>query len=641
MSDINDDRYISESDSYNEQSATEALSVLDNNCTPLPMLMQELYGSRRIVFYSCESICRKFINLINAFLFYYGENIVFCSDKSFALYGGRYEWSISFHSVGDITLHDGDVLFVFDFNCRRSVIEEFRAQNCKKITEAIFRKAFIGSLIYYAFRIRPVKNFSALNPGVNIVLIDNFTPDYKNLTEWEKYLRDNKLTREKMIEKLKSGEYPYPDGVYIKKYTPQQLLSMHFVPDRETDERGVFSLKDYKSEFLNTADGLRVTCGQPASFKRSIHIFGGCGFFGVGVPDCSTFASRLQSMFNDYAPERAVKVINHGSFIWGKHDAMWYMLNSVRYNSGDIVVLPYNQRWAQYFYKNIPAIRYADITFHSGAEIFNDTWHPSECGLKIYAENLFTYLKSNNFLEGEPQATDIRICKPKIYGIPAFADATKKSETDLNLAEENMAGLKKYIDKICVLKPQIGAIVMNCNPFTLGHRYLIEYAASRVAVLYIFAVQEDRSFFPFEDRIELIRRGTADFKNVVVLPSGNFIISSLTFTDYFGKSKLQEKKIDASLDLEIFGRYIAPALGITVRFAGEEPIDKVTMQYNEQMQKILPRYGIKFVVIPRKKAEGEVISASRVRQLLKTKNFVAIKQLVPETTYNYLLDKFK
>ena len=68
---------------------------------------------------------------------------------------------------------------------------------------------------------------------------------------------------------------------------------------------------------------------------------------------------------------------------------------------------------------------------------------------------------------------------------------------------------------------------MNCNPFTLGHRYLIEQASEKVDHLYVFVVEEDKSFFPFSDRIGLVKKGTADLKNITVKPSGkyNFIIN--------------------------------------------------------------------------------------------------------------------
>ena len=181
---------------------------------------------------------------------------------------------------------------------------------------------------------------------------------------------------------------------------------------------------------------------------------------------------------------------------------------------------------------------------------------------------------------------------------------------------------------------------MNCNPFTLGHRYLVEYAAAKVDKLYIFVVEEDRSEFPFADRIELVRRGVKDFPNVEVLPSGKFIISQQTFSGYFNKAELQDVAVDSSEDVEIFGKEIAPTLGITVRFAGEEPKDNVTRQYNETMKKILPRYGVDFCEIPRKEIGGEPISASSVREALKVGDFDKIKTLVPETTLLYLRGRY-
>ena len=168
----------------------------------------------------------------------------------------------------------------------------------------------------------------------------------------------------------------------------------------------------------------------------------------------------------------------------------------------------------------------------------------------------------------------------------------------------------------------------------------MEYAASKVERLYIFVVEEDKSIFPFADRIELVRKGTADLKNVTVLPSGKFIISALTFSGYFNKAELQDSTVDPSMDVELFGKEIAPQLGITVRFAGEEPLDNVTRQYNETMARILPEYGVSFEVIPRKETNGGVISASRVRKLLEENNFEEISELVPPTTLDYLKGNF-
>lgn len=213
------------------------------------------------------------------------------------------------------------------------------------------------------------------------------------------------------------------------------------------------------------------------------------------------------------------------------------------------------------------------------------------------------------------------------------------------LTPNDLEKLEQYKNILCefydsMFNVRIGAVVMNCNPFTLGHRYLIEQALLQCDHLMIFLVQEDKSIFPFDDRLKLVDEGVADIKNVTVIPSGNFIISSLTFSEYFNKSELQDHIIDSSLDLTLFAREIAPCLNISVRFAGEEPFDNVTRQYNEAMRSILPQYGIEFVEIPRKELGGIAISASCVRKLLEEKDFDKLYSMVPATTLEYLLKRF-
>jgi [citrate (pro-3S)-lyase] ligase len=157
-------------------------------------------------------------------------------------------------------------------------------------------------------------------------------------------------------------------------------------------------------------------------------------------------------------------------------------------------------------------------------------------------------------------------------------------------------------------------------------------------------VEEDKSDFPFEERIELVRENCRELENVTVLPSGKFIISAQTFPEYFRKSEIKElttaQKPSAANDLTAFAVKIAPALDIKIRFVGEEPFDKVTGEYNRVMKNLLPFYGIEVSEIARKEEGGEAISASRVRKLLETKDFEAIKPLVPQATYDYLVKKY-
>jgi [citrate (pro-3S)-lyase] ligase len=225
-----------------------------------------------------------------------------------------------------------------------------------------------------------------------------------------------------------------------------------------------------------------------------------------------------------------------------------------------------------------------------------------------------------------------------VHSLPNV-DNGKSGSTELQGLEEYKTILKNFYNSMFQMK--FGAVVMNCNPFTLGHRYLIEQALKQCDYLMIFVVQEDKSFFSFDDRLKMVEDGTQDLKNVAVIPSGNFVLSAMTFSEYFNKEELQKRKVDTSLDVTLFAREIAPCLHISVRFAGEEPFDNITQQYNDSMRAILPQYGIDFVEIPRAEQNGVPISASHVRKLLEEKNFSSLSALVPQTTLEFLQKRFQ
>ena len=183
-------------------------------------------------------------------------------------------------------------------------------------------------------------------------------------------------------------------------------------------------------------------------------------------------------------------------------------------------------------------------------------------------------------------------------------------------------------------KTKIAALVMNANPFTLGHQYLVEKAASENDILHLFIVSEDQSLVPFSVRKKLVLEGTAHLKNIIYHESGPYIISNATFPSYFQKDADAVMESHANLDLTIFVR-IAQALGINYRYVGEEPNSQVTGIYNEIMAKKLPENQIACKIIPRKEANGSVISASTVRTALKSGKMEMLKTLVPETTLRY------
>lgn len=212
---------------------------------------------------------------------------------------------------------------------------------------------------------------------------------------------------------------------------------------------------------------------------------------------------------------------------------------------------------------------------------------------------------------------------------------------DVLLMEDRKDGIHSFIRDLPARKHtgKIGAAVMNCDPFTLGHQYLIETSAKDCDHLYVFILSEDKGYFSVTDRLEMVRHGTEHLSNVTVLPTGPYLISSATFPTYFIKNRDRAEQIHCQLDVEIFARHFAPAFSITTRYVGTEPLSELTNQYNEVLKTQLPRQGIEVVEIPRLSIEDTPISASAVRNALENKDRQALRTLVPHTTFTYLKDK--
>lgn len=181
---------------------------------------------------------------------------------------------------------------------------------------------------------------------------------------------------------------------------------------------------------------------------------------------------------------------------------------------------------------------------------------------------------------------------------------------------------------------RIGAVIMNANPFTLGHQYLLEQASAQVDLLHVFIVSEDVSLVPLAVRERLVREGSAHLKNVVCHQTGPYMISNATFPSYFLKDSDTVIRSHAKLDIRVFLQ-IAQALGITSRFVGEEPFSQVTSIYNQVMKEDLLAAGIACTVFPRKSDSDGAISASAVRALIQKGDMAALEGKVPRTTYAY------
>ena len=223
---------------------------------------------------------------------------------------------------------------------------------------------------------------------------------------------------------------------------------------------------------------------------------------------------------------------------------------------------------------------------------------------------------------------------------------------------ENGRGLADYCAYLRAHQAP-GVIIMNANPFTLGHKYLVERAESRNLV--IIPVKEDASRFSYAERLAMIRSGAGDWADVV--EGSDYQISAATFPTYFLKNLSDAAETQMRLDIDLFGRHIAPALGARVRYVGSEPADPLTARYNALLKELLPKYGIQLVEIQRLAVDSDCeadsstppsaplrmtrgttfelvkgpVTATAVRALLDEGRFKAASALTPESTWPYLL----
>ncbi|MGN0157478.1 MAG: Coenzyme F420 hydrogenase/dehydrogenase, beta subunit C-terminal domain [Lachnospiraceae bacterium] len=388
---------------------------------------------------------------------------------------------------------------------------------------------------------------------------------------------------------------------------------------------------DQAGKYVNVVGGNRITVNQPADFSQAIHMYGRCGVFGYAVEDEETLPSNLQKQMNHHAIP--VGVVNHG--LWGADDKKIIDNLTEDFINGEIcendIVVIYMDffPWIEELRKFGVEIFDTTGPFHDflrrGGNFFDKPGHMTAEGYEFIAQYLFDILEKEDSFKTNKEYK------------------TQKSRGRINCNSKQSKEVEKYLTRVKrmlpmekVMRESVGAIVMNCNPFTNGHFYLIEEARKHVDILIIFVLEENKSFFTFEDRYQMVKLGTKNLDNVYVIPSGNYIISTITFPEYFLKEEQQYLKINAADDVAIFGEMIAPGLNIKKRFVGTEPTDMVTNQYNKQLKRILPEYGIDVVEIPRLKIGNDYVTATEVRKCIQNREMEGIRNRVPQSTFEYI-----
>ena len=232
-------------------------------------------------------------------------------------------------------------------------------------------------------------------------------------------------------------------------------------------------------------------------------------------------------------------------------------------------------------------------------------------------------------------------CESAKFFAPLGFYEIARVEGRLVFMENRRDGFSRYVKGLAA---QLGesdvpaaALVMNANPFTNGHAALLARAAQENARVVLFVLSEDCSLVPYDDRLAMVKAAAARYDNVTVVPSGSYMISAATFPSYFLKDDETVTRTHALLDAALFAR-IAAALHITKRYVGEEPFSAATRTYNEALMETLPPAGVKLCVMPRAEKDGAAISASTVRQLIHDGRMEEVRSLVPQTTWDYLME---
>lgn len=393
---------------------------------------------------------------------------------------------------------------------------------------------------------------------------------------------------------------------------------------------GCYFQRDAQREGFHVYGGRRFTVGEPAAAKRTIYVYGPCIALGNFVNDADTIESQLQSDINDM--NLNYRVVNCGGgdspYAIGNDINSFYIMANTSFKPGDIVIHFGLCTWknakmkaAEHYFKCAEAFNAEDVL---DAKCFSQysSAHLNALGNNILERYILSKIKSSLIIKEIDDADSI-----------SYGKIRKQIDND------RLNQWLKEIERYKIDNQRSGCIVMNCNPFTKGHYSLVERSRLEVDYLYVFVVEEDKSFFSFSERYEMAVKNCAHWKNVKVIPGGRYIISGLTFEEYFNKDVLQEQMISPELDIQMFANYIAPVLGITVRFLGEEKDDLVTAQYNKALKELLPLEGIKVVEYPRYTVDGEMVSASKVRKCIVEKRWKILERYLTKESLQYILRK--
>lgn len=347
------------------------------------------------------------------------------------------------------------------------------------------------------------------------------------------------------------------------------------------EKNGLRLFRDKASKYVNFIDGCRVTTDVPDKADRNIYFFGGSECYGIYTDDQHTIASVVQRKVRTHQEGYAFKVQNCGTGGGNPNNAqMWEAFEYHHPDNSDVVVFI---GW----FSALLFDTYGPRTLWLQPQTDGLFDRPHDLGEYVFCDRVhytpIGYEALGNYLAGKLISNNI------LASDDQSSQLVSASITDIDThTQPSFPTLAEYTNYIKQAIPHIGSLTMSFDPFTTAHQHLIEESARQVDHLVVFVAACDHSFFPLPDRIDLVRKGTAHLSNVVVVPGSEFM---------------------SSQPAQVFAEDIAPALGITTTFPCEGGSDNSMFE-------------------------------SLVREVLESHDFDKIAKLVPQTTLDYLIDKY-
>ena len=447
--------------------------------------------------------------------------------------------------------------------------------------------------------------------GVDVVLItaNHSDREYVLRTDAEMKARFPYLTNN-LNAQMKPYEEQFFDDMYENREYVENIVTGYFEVEKDREN---MRLRDIESPYINIKRGERRTVAQPEDYTRTIFFYGPCLVIGSYVGDEYTIESYLQKMINDAGYK--VRVVNCGC--WGGNVSCVSRMVSTLISEGDIIVALLEDLdlshmgfdrldlWEALEKHNVPSEWMLDMPYHVNH-------HVNE----IYARELFEKIFDEDYEDK--------------------AEKTAFITQDLNVIDKFF--IKKYfygMDLDCY--GTVACSVTNGNPFTNGHRYLIETAASQTDHVYLLSVQENSSIFSYGERYAMAYEAVKDLENVTIVPSGLFLGNMTIFPAYYAKIYMGDTREQAIAHVECYAS-VARMLKVTHRYIGEEPVDIISNEINLACREVLPKYGIETVILKRKEENGKMITGTMVRELAEADD-PEIEKYVPETTADIIFLK--